>query len=72
MNDAEEAVRRLFTAAAEDIPPGIDLLGGLRTRRRTSMVRARVLLSAATAKKPTRTNAAVSCSEASRTTEPAS
>jgi hypothetical protein len=49
MNDVEEAVRRLFTAAAEDIPPGIDLLGGLRTRRRTSMVRARVLLSAATA-----------------------
>ncbi len=35
MNDTEEAVRRLFTAATEDIPPGIDLLRGVRTRTPT-------------------------------------
>ena len=49
--EIEDDVRRLFTAAAEDIPPGTDLLGGLRARqaRRTRRTRTRAVLSAATA-----------------------
>jgi hypothetical protein len=34
MNDTEEAARHLFAAAAEDIPPGIDLLHGVQARCR--------------------------------------
>jgi hypothetical protein len=49
--DIEEDVRRLFTAAADDIPPGTDLLGGLRARqaRQVRRTRTRAVLSAATA-----------------------
>jgi hypothetical protein len=49
VNDTEEAARRLFAAAAEEIPPGIDLLRGVRGRRRARVVRIRVLLSAGVA-----------------------
>jgi hypothetical protein len=49
MNDTEEEVRRLFAAAAEDVPPGIDLLRGLRGRRAAHRIRTRALLSAGTA-----------------------
>ncbi len=49
MNDTEEAVRHLFAVATEDIPPGIDLLRGVRARSRTRVVRVRVALSAGTA-----------------------
>ncbi len=49
MNDTEEAVRHLFAAATEDIPPGVDLLRGLRRRHRARTVRVRVLLSASVA-----------------------
>jgi len=44
MNDTEETVRRLFTVAAEDIPPGIDLLRGVRARSRKRAVRLRSLV----------------------------
>jgi hypothetical protein len=46
MNDTEDTVRRLFAAAAEDIPPGIDLLRGMRARSRKRVVRARAVLAA--------------------------
>ncbi|HTX26652.1 MAG TPA: hypothetical protein VME19_06510 [Streptosporangiaceae bacterium] len=41
MNDAEETARRLFAMAAEDVPPGIDLLHGVRARSRARVVRTR-------------------------------
>jgi hypothetical protein len=40
MNDAEERVRELLALATEDIPPGIDLLRGLRARRARAHARA--------------------------------
>jgi hypothetical protein len=46
MNETEDAVRRLFDSAAEDVPPGIDLLGGVRTRSRKRVVRVRAVLAA--------------------------
>jgi hypothetical protein len=46
MNDTEDAVRRLFTVATQDIPPGIDLGHDIRARSRARVVRARVVLSA--------------------------
>lgn len=49
MNDTEETVRHLFAVATEDIPPGIDLLAGIRERSRARTVRIRVALSAGTA-----------------------
>jgi hypothetical protein len=49
MNDTEEAVRRLFAAAAEDVPPGIDLLRGVRARSRKRVVRVRALAAACAA-----------------------
>jgi hypothetical protein len=49
MNDTEEAVRRLFTAATEDMPPGIDLLTGARARSKAHRTRTRVALSAGAA-----------------------
>jgi hypothetical protein len=49
MNDSDETVRRLLTVAAEDVPPGIDLLRGLQARRRARRARIRVLLAAGTA-----------------------
>lgn len=49
MNDTEEAARRLFMAAAEDIPPGIDLLGGVRARNKVRVVRVRALVAAGVA-----------------------
>jgi hypothetical protein len=48
MNDTEE-VRRLFAVATEDMPPGIDLLKGVRARNRTQRTRTRVALSAGVA-----------------------
>ena len=49
MNDTEEAVRRLFAAAVEDVPPGIDLLRGVRARSRKRVVRVRTLVAAGAA-----------------------
>ena len=49
MNDTEEAVRRLLTVAAEDRPPGIDLLRGVRARNHRRRARTRVALSAGAA-----------------------
>ena len=49
MNDTEEAARRLLTVAAEDIPPGIDLLRGMQARHRTRAVRLRVAVAAGAA-----------------------
>ena len=49
MNDTEEAVRHLFAAATEDIPPGVDLLRGVRARSRKRVVRVRALVAAGTA-----------------------
>jgi hypothetical protein len=49
MNDTEQAARRLFAAAVEDIPPAIDLLRGVRARSRARTVRVRALVSAGTA-----------------------
>jgi hypothetical protein len=46
MNDTEDAGRRLFTVATQDIPPGIDLGRDVRVRSRRRMVRTRVVLSA--------------------------
>jgi len=48
-NGTEERVRHLFAVATEDIPPGIDLLGGMRSRSRARARRVRVALSAGTA-----------------------
>lgn len=44
MNDTEETVRRLFAAATEAVPPGIDLLRGVRARSRGRVVRIRSLV----------------------------
>ena len=33
MSDTDQEVRTLFAVAAEDVPPGIDLLRGVRARR---------------------------------------
>ena len=49
MNDIEEAARRLFAAATEDVPPGIDLLHGVQARSRARRVRTRALLAVGTA-----------------------
>jgi hypothetical protein len=49
MNDTEEAARRLFTVATEDIPPEIDLLCGVRARNRKRAVRVRAGVAAAAA-----------------------
>lgn len=49
MNDTEEAVRQLLTVAAGDVPPEIDLLGGLLGGLRARRTRIRVLLAAGTA-----------------------
>lgn len=49
INHAEEAARRLLTVAAEDVPPGIDLLRGMRALRRTRAVRFRVVVAAGAA-----------------------
>jgi hypothetical protein len=49
MNDTEEAVRRLFAVAAEDVPPGIDLLRGMRARSRKRTVRVRAAVAAGAA-----------------------
>ena len=52
MNDTEAEARRLLAAAADDMPPGIDLLDGFvaaRRRDRTRRTRGRVVLSAGAA-----------------------
>jgi hypothetical protein len=46
MNDTEDAVRHLFTAATQDIPPGINLGHDVLAARRRRVIRARVVLSA--------------------------
>jgi hypothetical protein len=47
MSETEQEVRTLFAAAADDIPPGIDLLRGVKARRTAHIVRVRAALSAA-------------------------
>jgi hypothetical protein len=47
MSDTEQEARMLFAAVAKDIPPGIDLLGGVQARRAAHRGRARMALSAA-------------------------
>jgi len=47
MSETEQEVRTLFAAAADDIPPGIDLLRGVKARRAAHVVRVRAALSAA-------------------------
>jgi len=49
MNDTEEAARRLFAVAAQDVPPGIDLLRGVRARGRKRAVRLRAVAAAGAA-----------------------
>jgi hypothetical protein len=49
MNDTEEVARRLFATAAEDIPPGIDLLRGVRARHQARRLRTQALISAGAA-----------------------
>ncbi len=49
MNDTEEAVRRLLAVAAEDVPPGIDLLHAVQVRSRKHVVRVRALMAAGAA-----------------------
>src|SRR5580658_1103124 len=44
MNDTEETVRRLFAVATEDVPPGIDLLRGVRVSLAPRVSRARALV----------------------------
>jgi hypothetical protein len=48
MNETEE-VRRLFAVATEDMPPGIDLLRGVRAQTQRRRTRTRVALSAGAA-----------------------
>jgi hypothetical protein len=43
VNDNDETVRRLLGVAMEDVPPGIDLLRGVRTRNRGRAVRIRAM-----------------------------
>ena len=45
MNDTEAEARRLLAAATEDMPPGIDLLGGFAAARRRDRARGRSRLS---------------------------
>jgi hypothetical protein len=47
--DNDQQVRTLFTDAAGEVPPGIDLLHGLRARRAARRVRGRVALATAAA-----------------------
>lgn len=47
--DNDQQVRTLFTGAAGDVPPGIDLLHGFRTRQAARRVRGRVALATAAA-----------------------
>jgi hypothetical protein len=49
VNDTEEAARRLLAVAAEDVPAGIDLLRGVRSRRRKRAVRLRAVVAAGAA-----------------------
>ena len=49
MNDTEETTRRLLAAAACDVPPGIDLLRGVRARSRKRVVRVRAAAAAGAA-----------------------
>ena len=49
MNDTEDAARHLLAAATEDIPPGIDLLSGVRARSKARVVRVRALMAAGVA-----------------------
>ncbi len=49
MSDNDQQVRTLFAAAADDIPPGIDLLRGFRARRAARHFRGRVALATAAA-----------------------
>jgi hypothetical protein len=49
MTDAEEHVRQLLALATDDIPPGIDLLRGLRARRTRAQARASAVLAGALA-----------------------
>jgi hypothetical protein len=49
MPDKEQEARALFAIAAEDVPPGIDLLRGVQARRVARRFRLRVALSAAAA-----------------------
>ena len=49
MNDSEEAARRLFAVAAEDVPSEIDLLADVRARSRRRVVRARAVMAAGAA-----------------------
>lgn len=44
MNDTEETVRRLFAVATEDVPPGNDLLRGVRVSLAPRVSRARALV----------------------------
>jgi hypothetical protein len=47
--DTDQQVRTLFTDAASDVPPGIDLLHGFRARKAARRVRGRVALATAAA-----------------------
>ncbi len=47
--DDDQQLRTLLSEAAGDVPPGVDLLRGFRTRRAAHRVRGRVVLSAAVA-----------------------
>jgi len=49
MSDTDQEVRSLFAVAAGNVPPGIDLLRGVRARRAAHRNRVRVTLSAAAA-----------------------
>ncbi len=49
MSDNDQQVRTLFTDAAGDVPPGIDLLHGFRARKTARRVRGRVALATAAA-----------------------
>jgi len=49
MREAEEETRRLLAVAVGDIPPGIDLLSGVRRRRTAHRVRLRAALAVGTA-----------------------
>lgn len=49
MPETEQQVRALLAAASADIPPGVDLLRGVRARRSARRIRSRITLSAAAA-----------------------
>lgn len=44
MLDTEDAARRLLASAVSDVPPGIDLLGGVRKRQAARRTRTRAVL----------------------------